>query len=215
MSMATATSHLQSATSRLVWQCSRAARALWWHGGPLGVAALLLLFVAAAALNWKATASSRLHAAQQTVAAATDLLEPVLSQAQPQSRLKRFDSSLAAHEDIPFVLLDLMQLAQAERLQLARADYNTSVDVAGGFVRYRMTWPLTGDADALQRFTVKALKAQPALALQSVQFRRERGDAREIEARLQWTLFTRLPNIDKTALPASAHAKKTTPGAVQ
>jgi hypothetical protein len=60
-------------------------------------------------------------------------------------------------------------------------------------LRYRMTLPVKGDAQAIHQFMAAALKAHKTLALDAVQFKRERIESGEIEARIQWVLLTRLP----------------------
>ena len=76
---------------------------------------------------------------------------------------------------------------------IARGEYKPVLDSAGSFLRYRMTLPIKGESDAINRFVQAALLAEPALVLESIQFRRDRPDAQQIEARLQWALLTRLP----------------------
>ena len=56
-----------------------------------------------------------------------------------------------------------------------------------------MTLPIKGESGAINRFVQAALLTEPALVLESIQFKRDRPDAQQIEARLQWALLTRLP----------------------
>jgi len=58
-----------------------------------------------------------------------------------------------------------------------------------------MTLPVQGDAGAIRRFMLAALLAHKTLALESVQFKRDRAATAEVEARIQWVLLTRLPGV--------------------
>lgn len=79
---------------------------------------------------------------------------------------------------------------------MQRGSYRPQVDVAGGFLRYRMTLPVKGSGPAIQRFMQTALRKQKTLALDSVQFKRARIGSSDIEARIEWLMLTRLPAAD-------------------
>ena len=90
-------------------------------------------------------------------------------------------------------LIDIA-LAAANGLVLKRGTYRPQPEPQGGYLRYRMTLPVTGQATAIQQFIKAALKAQRSLSLESVQFKRERGESSVVEAHIQWSLLTRLPS---------------------
>ena len=108
--------------------------------------------------------------------------------------LQAFDDRLLAHDDIPSVLQDVLRLAEAQGLVAQRGDYRAQADVAGHFLRYRMSLPVRGAAPAVHRFMEAALLAQPSLALESVQFKRDRIESTDIEARIQWVVYAKLPD---------------------
>jgi hypothetical protein len=110
-----------------------------------------------------------------------------------RARLRAFDKVLLAHQDIPDVVQDLLDLAAKHGLEVRRGQYRGQADTTGGFFRYRMTLPVKGAPAAVYGFMQAALRAQPALALESVQFRRERGESSELELNLHWLLLARLP----------------------
>jgi hypothetical protein len=62
-----------------------------------------------------------------------------------------------------------------------------------------------GDAQAIHQF-MAALKAHKTLALDAVQFKWERIESSEIEARIQWVLLTRLS--EETAVRPAAMASR-------
>jgi hypothetical protein len=104
-----------------------------------------------------------------------------------------FLAHLLPHDDIPQTIQDLIALADERQLLLVRGDYKPQVESAGGFLRYRMTLPVKGGMAAIQSFVAAALRTHSSLAVESVQFRRERIASPLVEARIQWLLLTHLP----------------------
>lgn len=187
---------LRGTLARVGWQGRRAFRRLGTGSGPAwllaGLAAALLLAAwwlrEAEHERWQRASRAAAFADAPTPAAAAPTTEP-----DGRARLRAFDERLPPHDDIPSVLQELILLAEAQGLVLARGTYRAQVDAQGGYLRYRMTLPVTGPADAVQRFMMAALRSQATLSLESVQFKRERRDTSVVEARIQWALLTRLP----------------------
>jgi hypothetical protein len=211
---------LLGALAPLSWELQRAVRGVSrrFGVGAWLTLALLLAAVLAAGLqrHWQTQASllqARLteRAGAQRHGAALSALPLVAPgpgagpSAQGRARLQAFERHLLAHEDIPVVVQDLLSLAQDQGLVLQRGEYRPQIDRAGGFLRYRMSLPVKGPALAIQGFMQAALRAHPALALETIQFKRERIESTEIEARIQWVLLTRLP-ADVRALASVAGA---------
>jgi len=110
-----------------------------------------------------------------------------------RAALRAFDKHLLQPQEIPAVLQDLIALAESRGLLLARGTYRPEPEAQGGYLRYRMSLPVTGAPDAIHNFMMTALGNHRGLSLQSVQFKRERSDSPLVEARIQWTLLSRLP----------------------
>jgi hypothetical protein len=91
------------------------------------------------------------------------------------------------------VIQDLIALADERQLLLVRGDYKPQVDSAGGFLRYRMTLPVKGGMAAIQSFVAAVLQTHPSMAVEAVQFKRDRIASPLVEARIQWLLLTQLP----------------------
>lgn len=178
------------------WQCRRSAHRVYRMAGPDGLAILLGLLVvcglAAAVVHVR-----QLRIDLRTASVAGETTEPLL-QARPAaelSNLQKFEQVLPAHEDIPEVLERLFELGVEERLVLSRGEYRAQGDEVGQFVRYRMTMPIKGNAAAVQRFLERALAGNRSLVFESVQFKRDRIQAEQVEAIVQWTLVTGLPGL--------------------
>jgi len=200
--------HLLSTVPRRVsWESRRAGRAVVQHIGWAG-ATLVAGLVMAGAAGWvRQDQAERLMQGQQQV-----LIQRAQLVARPadrpaerdgRARLAEFDAYLPRHDEIPATLAALFNLAQREGLSIARGEYKAEADGPGRFLRYRMTLPVQGDAAAVRRFMLAALQAHKTLALESVQFKRERSGAAEVDARIQWVLLLRLPGGEAEAGPVA------------
>jgi hypothetical protein len=163
---------------------------------------LSLIVLAMGLLGVTLMQKQRLASASQALAASADFKTPRFDRKARGSlalsgldgrreRLQRFEAHLLSPDQIPQTLQDLMRLAQEGGLTVQRGEYRPQWDAQGRFTRYQMSWPVKGATAAVGRFVQAALMAQPALALERIQFKRERADAGEIEARLQWSLLVR------------------------
>lgn len=176
------------------WQCRRSAQRLYRLAGPDGIAILLGLLV----ICGLAAAGAQIR--EQRIGLRTMGSEAGTSESSPRpvtelSNLQKFEQVLPAHEDIPLVLAHLFELGADERLVLPRGEYRAQSDEVGQFVRYRMTMPIKGNAPAVQRFLERALAGNRSLVFESAQFKRDRIQAEQIEAIVQWTLITGLPRM--------------------
>lgn len=187
--------------SQASWEVGRHIRAftrcfgIWGWGtvlcGAVGVLALISL------LSLESTAKSLqrqlMNSYKLSSPEPAKELQGISPQAEDRLRLQAFEDHLLAHDDIPVVVQDLLNLAEDQGLSMQRGDYRASVDTAGSFLRYRMTLPIKGSATAIYRFMQLALQKQKNLALSSIQFKRERIDSSEIEANIHWVILTCLP----------------------
>ena len=183
------------ASARVAWEGRRLLRrathrlGLPWLLAFVGGASLL------SALWLRESQHDRWVRASRSVAPWSDIPQgrPATVEPDARARLRAFNDHLPEHDEIPAALQDLIALAEANGLTLARGNYRPQLEAQGGYLRYRMTLPVIGQADAVQRFMMAALREQQTLSLESVQFKRERSDTSVVEARIQWALLTRMP----------------------
>ena len=122
-----------------------------------------------------------------------------------ETRLHAFEQLLVPYDGLADVLQELLRLGTQDGLTMQRGDYRLQTDAVGGFVRYHMTIPVKGSPQAVQRLIQQALLGERALALASVQFRRERPDSPELEASIEWVVHARLPDDTSPGqIPAEA-----------
>lgn len=171
-----------------VWECRRGERAVLRKVGVFSLLLLMLMTACAVAawvsLNARPMPRTAAPPPQQASAKAPEPARLV-------DGVAAFEKRLAPEAEVSAVIQDILKWAEDERLVIDKADYSHQQDAAGRFTRVRMTMPVKGDAVAIQRLISKALKAHAALALSSAHFQRDRIDAKEVEARLQWVLMTR------------------------
>lgn len=189
---------------RWTWPLRRWGRAsqrrFGWWGWAMLMAACLAVAAGGVALERRHRHLTQL----QIVAGRSDkpkapvVSHPTLAQ-DNAALLQAFERQLLDPEEIPTLIQDLLELAAKDGLVIRRGEYKLDVDVDGGFARYRMSLPVQGPAPAIQRFVQRALVDNKALAVEGVQFKRERADSTEGDAKVQWVAFTRLP--------AEGHAK--------
>ena len=186
---------------RIGWGTQRFVRSVWRRmSGYLGWAGMVTVFAGLAMFVavWIWDSQERRLAEIQKQSRLQAVMHrqvppPVIEQGDARSRLRDFENYLLQHEEIPTVVQDVLMRADAEGLRLIRGDYKAQSEPQGLFMRYRMTLPVKGDADAIHRFMLDVLKENRTLTLENVQFKRARSDSREIEARIQWVLLTRVP----------------------
>lgn len=201
---------IQQARARMAWEARGAMQRILRRFGLLGV--LLPSCMLMSAVGW--------GLARQQVAEFNDARAHLAARAPApvaasqgvndgaRMRLRAFDDYLPNHDEIPSVVQDLLNLAADEGLSISRGEYKPQVDGPGGYLRYRMVLPVKGDAPAVYRFMQSALRERKTLALESVQFKRERIESSEIEARIQWVVLTHLPASDVSAATTSRVATR-------
>ncbi|MCE4554272.1 hypothetical protein LXT13_07400 [Pelomonas sp. P8] len=149
---------------------------------------LVWLLMAAAWQQWQA---------QQVDARRVQLqqLPPTLAPPPPLAadvRAERFEALLPPRADLPQRVQALLDAAQAVGLVAAKADYQAQPDTVAGVVRYRVTMPLRGQGAQVLVFVQQALAADPALALEGLQIKRESAASTDVETTVRWVLFSRL-----------------------
>ncbi|MBS1198219.1 MAG: putative secretion system transrane protein 2 [Proteobacteria bacterium] len=179
------------------WESMRLMRYLLRRFGWASLLAVVMALLAVVAWRQSEKVAEQLAGIRHAIREQATLPKPQVSD--NRTRLKAFDGHLLAHDDIPAAVEEIMRLAENERLVFQRGEYKPEVDSRGGFMRYRMVLPVKGEAAAIRSFMHKALKAQKNLAVESVQFHREKIGTDIVEVRIHWLLLTRLPRDASTA----------------
>jgi len=180
----------------LGWEIRRAGRRFLrrqeWLG--LGVVLCGLTLVVAWSVERFQAAAARTERTRWIERADTSASTPDADLPSGRSRMQRFELQLLAHDELPSLVQDLLNLAEDMNVSAARGEYRPQVDARGGFLRYRISLRASGKAQEVHRFIETALRGHRALGLESVQFQRQRIDSEELEARIQWVVLARLPD---------------------
>lgn len=179
---------------RLQWEAQRQWRTL---GGPCAIGAACLALACVAVQQGKALTARQQHlAAQLAVAARQSALPPTPATLDTEAdSLAAFHAYLPAHDSIPEQLKTLLEVAQKNGVTLAKADYKPQDDGNTAFLRYQVSLPVKAEYAQLQAFIVDALQELPTLTLDSVLFKREQIEAGEIDARIQFVLLVKKPEV--------------------
>jgi Tfp pilus assembly protein PilO len=193
------------AGAALRWQVRQWAQAAWRGLGWTGAIGLVLVVMCVAALafsTWQRDDLTRLRVRQTEAPVLPRRAEPVAlsNTGQDRARLHAFLTGLPSHRDIPAAVQTLLTLADEHGVSLVKGDYQFQPDAAAGFARYRIALPVKGNSTQIRRFISAALSAQHSLGVESLQLRRDQPQTDQIEARLEWVLYTRLPpSLDAAA----------------
>jgi hypothetical protein len=177
------------------WNLKLALRSFGRRFGWLGWLILASLLIAILAWGVEQRQAKALIEAKEKLTQHRPAPTVVTNPVQPNNieHIHAFDTFLLPHNEIPSAIEELLRLAGAQNLVALKGEYRPTIEPQGQFMRYRMLIPVKGEAQAIRHFMQAAMLAQKALALESIQFKRDRIDSTQIEAKINWVLMTQLP----------------------
>ena len=128
----------------------------------------------------------------------TDLIERIRSAppkpetAPPETaevKVEKFYRSLPQSGTTPDWLQKVFESAAANGVTLEQGEYILLSNPNAKIEQYRIIFPLKGSYPQLRRFTVGALEAVPALALESLLFKREKIADGSVDAKITFILY--------------------------
>ncbi|MBS0394466.1 MAG: hypothetical protein JSR54_07540 [Proteobacteria bacterium] len=99
--------------------------------------------------------------------------------------------ALPARTDMPAVLGVLIKQAEAAHLSLDAGKYEMAATKSGEVVRYKLSFPVTGQYPQIRAFLDATLVALPAAAISELSFERKSVGDPTVEANIRLTVFTR------------------------
>jgi len=112
---------------------------------------------------------------------------PALS---PERQVALFEQSMVTERKVSPAYGELWKLAQKNGLSLRQAEFKyTPPALSDGLGRYSMVLPIEAEYPALRAFIAQSLQAFPALALESVELRRDDARATRLHATLHFVMF--------------------------
>ena len=181
----------------MMWSLRRLVSQAARRGGIAGIA--LAVLVPAAALAWAIEFRLRDQLAREQQATVMEAMQAATQKnahtdtGGPLQDLNRFESQLPAGDERMQVLADLFELASKHQLVLSRGEYQLQHEDMARLGRFRMMLPIKGDPAAIQRFVQDALAMNRALAFDALALKREQLNSQVVEAKVQLSLFVRLP----------------------
>lgn len=105
-----------------------------------------------------------------------------------QKELGVFFESLPAEQDVTDVLASIYSIAEASGVELKQAEYHLD-DKASPRVEYRMVFPIQGEYGKIRFFVSRVLADHPAIALDQINFQRDRINDPILKAEIRFMLF--------------------------
>lgn len=106
-----------------------------------------------------------------------------------EDQLARFYTHFPARTQAPELLARVYDAADENGLQVARADYTVADDRKAGLVSYQVLVPLSGQYGQIRGFVDEVLQDIPTLAVDELDFSRERISESRLDARVRLNLF--------------------------
>jgi Tfp pilus assembly protein PilO len=176
---------------RLLWTVRSWRRLLGWPGVlGVGVLAIFPAFYFSAIQP----AQARLEAAHRSTILLNERIERAATALQgsprtPAEQLAEFYRAFPAEKSSPQWLDKIAAAAQSRGLSLDHGEYKATRDKSGKLVRYQMLLPLKGDYPQIRQFLAALPAEAPVVALESVQFERQKVSDPVIEARIKLVLY--------------------------
>lgn len=176
---------------RLRWTARNWRRLLGWPGvfgaGVLAISpAFYFSAIQPAQARLEAAHRSAISLHEQIERAATALHGNPLT---PAEQLAEFYRVFPAEKSSPQWLEKIAAAAQSRGLSLDHGEYKATRDKSGKLVRYQMMLPLKGDYPQIRQFLADLPAEAPVVALESVQFERQKVADPAVEARIKLVLY--------------------------
>lgn len=107
----------------------------------------------------------------------------------PAEKLDAFYSMFPAQADAAAALEKVYAAAAKNSLALPRGEYALNVDPKTNLGQYRIVLPVSGTYEQIRGFIAAALLDVPTLALDDVEFQREKIGETQLEAKIHMTLY--------------------------
>jgi hypothetical protein len=177
---------LWAAQARYMWQALGAAG----RAGVLCVAAAVALLAFARVALDPAIEREREREAQARWDAERGLAAARRG-ATPQATLDSFVALLPGTDALAAAIEAIHAAADRERLAIERGDYRVTRDLGGRAQRHVLLLPVRGAYTDLHGWLQHVLHRHPFIALDELDVRRAAGDEAMVEARVQFSLYSR------------------------
>lgn len=176
---------------RVRWTSRRWLRRMGWPGVlAIGILAMCPAFYFSAIRPEQARLETAHHSVvtlhEQFTLTSKSLNDTALS---PEDQLAVFYRRFPVEGCSPQWLEKMVALAASRGLSLNDGEYKTTRDKVGKLVRYQMTLPVKGEYPQIRKFLTDLPGALPAVALENVQFERQKVADPNVEAKIKLVLY--------------------------
>jgi hypothetical protein len=107
----------------------------------------------------------------------------------PSGQLRAFYNLLPPQPAATEWLDKIYAAANREKVVLVRGEYALALDQDVGVARYKIIFPVKGSYSEIRGFIASALDAVPTLALDDVNFERQKISEGQVDAKIRMTLY--------------------------
>lgn len=155
----------------------------------LGLIAAYLVFYLAVIVPTKATLVTTRQSAQTLQHKVQSGTLATEQQQLPEAQLARLYRALPAEHSLPEWLKRLFTLAEKQKIELDEGEYAAVRSKQGRLIRYQVTLPVVAEYPQIREYLAALRAEMPFLALEHVEFRREKIGEAEVEAKIKLVLF--------------------------
>ncbi|MBU1425908.1 MAG: type 4a pilus biogenesis protein PilO [Gammaproteobacteria bacterium] len=169
-------------------QISELKEQLGWQG----MSGLVLLALSGAlhvlALQPLEQETAFMHSRLDAAHAKSDLKRSAFSLGDRQKELGIFFNSLPAEQDVTDILASISIVAEASKVELKQAEYRID-EKNKPRLEYGLVFPVQGGYANIRHFVFRVLADHPAIALDQINFQRDKVNDSVLKAEIRLTLF--------------------------
>ena len=169
-------------------QLNQLKEQLGWQG----MSGLVLLVLTGAlhflALQPLEQETAFMHSRIDAVHAKADLKGYTFSLGDRQKELGAFFNSLPAEQDVTDILGSISVVAEASKVELKQAEYRID-EKNKPRLEYGLVFPVQGGYANIRHFVFRVLADHPAIALDQINFQRDKVNDSVLKAEVRFTLF--------------------------
>ena len=171
------------------WLMVRMLARMGWPGAVgLGLAVFCAVFY----WSWLLPMQAKLDAVRQSAAQAGDEASLLAGKPRPLSaeeKLASFYQFFPRTSGVPDQLEKVYAAAERQALRLDQGDYRAVREGVGKLVRYQITLPVKGTYPQIRQFVTGVLTDVPSIALENIQFERQKVGETNIEAKIRLVMY--------------------------
>lgn len=158
----------------------------------MGLAGLAALGMAVAAALWLPTVERDADALAARLGAAAAAPAPVpRARISDRQQLSRYTAAFPAMSQNADDMARMFEMADKRKIKLLKGEYQLAAIAGSPFVTYTVTFPVKETYGLLKDYTAEVLSELPHASMDELRLERSDAAARELDARIRFTLIYR------------------------